>query len=471
MMNPIDKSKLVLIRDKDERIVDQPLETKEIGYYKDSWNRFKKNRASLVAFIIICIIFFFILVGPYMKNYTLVTDNPTNAARLGYLTPRIPGLEKLGIFDGTKTISRGKRFLLAMNESEFGEGIIKEGLPQELIDNPLHPDYANINQITVKVDHYRYINYITSYMPERYFGILDENAINNTNNDPLGEVRRTLTKEQFEDYMSKNYIIDILAIKQSPNATNPDEPYYQYEVRINQFLTSLDQEPEDTYFWFGTTARGGDLFTEIWKGARISLLMAISVLIINTIVGLTLGAIAGYYGGVLDLLFDRVVEIVSSIPFLSVLTLLILRYGSALWVIVLAFTATGWIGAYGTGRLQFYRFKNREYVLAARTLGASDRRIMFKHIFPNTLGLIVTGYALAIPAFVFTEASYAFLGIINYSNALSVGMLIQQGQQVMQVHPHLLLYPSLYIAVLMIAFNLFGNGLRDAFNPSLRGVE
>ncbi len=200
-------------------------------------------------------------------------------------------------------------------------------------------------------------------------------------------------------------------------------------------------------------------------------MMALAVIVINTVVGLTVGAIAGYYGGALDLMLDRFVEIVSSIPFLSVLTLLTLRYGQELWVIVFAFTATGWIGSYKTGRMQFYRFKNREYVFAARTLGASDQRIMFKHIFPNTLGLIVTGLALAVPAFVFTEASFSFLGIINYSGVISVGMLIERGQSVMQVHPHLLIYPSLYIATLMITFNLFGNGLRDAFNPSLRGVE
>ena len=240
---------------------------------------------------------------------------------------------------------------------------------------------------------------------------------------------------------------------------------------MNQFLVSIDQLPEDTYFWFGTMANGKDLFSELWRGARISIIMAISVTLINSLVGLTIGSIVGYYGGLLDLLFDRLVEIISSIPFLSVLTLLVLRFGSQIWVIVIAFTATGWIGSYGTGRLQFYRFKNREYVLAARTLGASDARIMFKHIFPNTLGLIVTGYALAIPAFVFSEASYSFLGIINYVEATSVGMLINQGQAAMQVHPHLLLFPAVYIAILMIAFNLFGNGLRDAFNPALRGVE
>lgn len=470
-MKNIDKSKLVLIHDKNDLIVDQPLETKEIGYYQDSWNRFKKNKASLTAFYIIVIVLFFVFVGPYMKSYNLYNERPVEAARLGNLTPRIPGLENLGIFDGTKTITRGKQFLLAMNEHELGQDIILEGLPQELIDDPNHPDYADVDRFTVKVDHYKYVNFINSYMPENYFGIIQSNETNDLNEDPLGSVRRTLTEEQFNEYVAKNYIIDVLQIRENVNSEDPDNPFMQYEVRMNQFLLSLDQLPEDTYFWFGTTNNGRDLFTTIWEGARISLFMALAVITINSIVGLSLGAIAGYFGGALDLMMDRIVEIISSIPFLSVLTLLTLRYGSALWVIVLAFTATGWIGMYKTGRMQFYRFKNREYVFAARTLGASDRRIMFKHIFPNTLGLIVTALALSVPAFVFTEASFSFLGIINYSDTTSVGMLIEQGQRVMQVHPHLLIYPALYIAILMIAFNLFGNGLRDAFNPSLRGVE
>lgn len=470
-MIDIDKSKLVFAREVDEKILDQPLETKEIGYYKDSWNRFKKNRASLVAFIIICIVLFFVIFGPYMKKYDLPERDSTNAVRLGFLTPKIPVLEELGIFDGTKTVTRGKRFLTYMYHSEFGEGIILSGMPQELIDDPNHPDYADVTSLTVKVDYYAYTNYISSFMPERYFGIIDTNIANNENVDPLGEVRRTLTQDVFDEYLEKNYIIDILAIREITDQNDPSIKYYQYEVRLNQFLTSIDQTPEDTYFWFGTTREGRDLFTELWRGARISILMAVAVVMINSIVGLTIGAIAGYYGGLLDLMFDRFVEIVSGIPFLAVLTLLTLRYGSPFWVIVLAFTLTGWIGSYGTGRLQFYRFKNREYVLAARTLGAPDKRIMFKHIFPNTLGLIVTGLALAIPIFVFTEATFSFLGIINYQDAISVGMLIQQGQAVMQVHPHTLLFPATYISILMIAFNLFGNGLRDAFNPSLRGVE
>lgn len=470
-MKTVDKTKLVLVHNKDDLIIDQPLETKEIGYYQDSWNRFKKNKASLAAFYIIVVVLFFVAFGPYMKSYNLVEDNSIEATRINNLTPRIPLVENLGIFDGTKTLTRGKRFLLAMNESELGANVILEGLPQDLIDDPDNPKYADVDLFTVKVDYYEYKNFVSSYMPENYFAILDSNIVNDANEDPLGAVRRTLIQEDFDRYVENNYIIDILQIRESANAEDPDNPYRQYEVRVNQFLVSLDQLPEDTYFWFGTTDDGADLFTKIWQGARISLLMALAVITINSIVGISIGAIAGYYGGALDLLMDRLVEIISSIPFLSVLVLLVIRYGSELWVIVLAFTATGWIGMYRTGRMQFYRFKNREYVFAARTLGASDRRIMFKHIFPNTLGLIVTALALSVPRFVFTEASFSFLGIINYGENTSVGMLIQQGQAVMQQHPHLLIYPSLYIAILMIAFNLFGNGLRDAFNPSLRGVE
>lgn len=471
MMN-INKKDLVLVYDENKNLVDSPLESKRIGYYQDSWNRFKKNRASLVAFIIICAILFFVVLGPYMRGYDLNTEDPVEASRLGNLVPKIPVIEKLGFFDGTKKIEAGKQFLLDMNSNEMGEGIILSGIPQELIDNPNHPDYEDVTKLEVVVDHYRYTNYVVSYKPERYYSIVKQNEINGTDDDPLAEVKRTLTQEEFEKELGKNTVIDILQILETENPEDPSKPYFQYVVRLDQFKSALgENNPTDVYFWFGTTNKGGDLFTELWLGARISLMIALAVIIINTVVGITIGSIVGYYGGTIDLIMDRVVEIVSSIPFLSVLTLLTLRFGSAIWVIIFAFTATGWIGMYRTGRMQFYRFKNREYVFAARTLGASDKRIMFKHIFPNTLGLIVTGLALSVPLFVFTEASFSFLGIIEYSNVTSVGMLIQQGEAVMMHHPHLLMFPSVYIAILMIAFNLFGNGLRDAFNPSLRGVE
>lgn len=452
-MKNVDKSKLVFIN-KDSIIIDMPLKTKEISYYKDAWNRFKRNKASFVAFIIIAIYAFFVILGPYMKTYDLPSRSLADSSKLSNLTPRVPILENFGIFDGTKTLTRGKEFFVDMYESDFGNDIILSGYPQALIDDRNHPDYAEIHMLTLKVDFYKYKNYIASYKDE-------------TNSDL--KLFKNFTQVQFDDAISKNQIIDVLRISTSTDLDGNIS--YTYQVRVDQFKYALNQSPEDTYFWFGTDDMGRDLFTVLWTGSRISILVALTVVIINTVVGLVLGAIAGYYGGTFDLVFDRFVDILSSIPFLAVLTILIARFNSQLWVIVLAFTVTGWIGSYGSGRIQFYRFKNREYVYAAKTLGANDARIMFKHIFPNAMGIIITGFVLSIPAFIIGEATYSFLGIFNYGDITSVGMLIDNGQKVMRDHPHLLLFPAAYISIMMIAFNLFGNGLRDAFNPALRGVE
>ena len=199
--------------------------------------------------------------------------------------------------------------------------------------------------------------------------------------------------------------------------------------------------------------------------------MATVITVINMIIGIILGSIMGYYGGTLDILFERFVDIIGNLPFMVILTLLILRYGSGFAIIIFAFVFNGWIRFYGTTRMQFYRYKNRDYVLAARSYGAGDARIIRKHIFPNAIGTLITSFSLAIPSFIFTESIYSFLGIIKYSKTTSIGRMLSEGQTVMQRSSHMLVFPAIYISILMITFNLISNGLRDAFNPTLRGVE
>ena len=123
--------------------------------------------------------------------------------------------------------------------------------------------------------------------------------------------------------------------------------------------------------------------------------------------------------------------------------------------------------------MQFYRYKNQEYVMAAKTLGASNRRLMFKHIFPNALGTLITASVLVIPSVIFSESSLTYLGIVNLnsSDTTSVGTMLANGKAYLSTYPHVILFPALFISLLMITFNLFGNGLRDAFNPSLRGAD
>ena len=229
---------------------------------------------------------------------------------------------------------------------------------------------------------------------------------------------------------------------------------------------------------FGTDGQGYDILIRLASGARVSLLLAVGVSIINLTIGAIYGAIEGYYGGWADMIMERISDILADVPFIIVATLFQLHFvqtgkATVFEGVLFAFVVTGWLGTAYRVRTQFYRFKNQEYVLAARTLGAGDIRIMWKHIFPNSLGTIITSSVLVIPSVIFSESMLSFLGIVNFQsqNMTSIGTMLSNGQKYLATDPHVIFFPALIISLLMISFNLFGNGLRDAFNPSLRGTE
>lgn len=231
----------------------------------------------------------------------------------------------------------------------------------------------------------------------------------------------------------------------------------------------------DEYHYFGTDMNGRDVWARLWKGTRLSLLIGLFVAIVSIVVGVVWGAISGYYGGVVDIVMERFTEILTGIPWIVIMTITkMLLYGKipTELIVAVSLVLTSWTGTAGMVRAQMYRYKNREYVLASRTLGAKDLRLIFKHILPNALGTIVTGCVLVIPSAIFFESSVAYLGLGIDSTTVSVGNLLNVGREAgITTYPHLTIFPSLLIAVLMISFNMFGNGLRDALNPSLRGSE
>ena len=243
--------------------------------------------------------------------------------------------------------------------------------------------------------------------------------------------------------------------------------YYNYYQYINGF------EPQ---YFLGTDNQGYDLAYRMATGIRLSLLLAVVVSVINLVIGAIIGAVEGYYGGATDLIIERLKDILSGIPFVILATLFQLHLAKKvgpLPSLIFAFVLTGWLGTSSRVRTQFYRFKNQEYVMAARTLGASDRRIMWKHIFPNTLGTLITSSILVIPGVIFSESMLSYLGIASLggSKTTSLGTLLSEASTKWTDFPHLMIAPAIVISLLMICFNLFGNGLRDAFNPTLRGSE
>lgn len=223
-------------------------------------------------------------------------------------------------------------------------------------------------------------------------------------------------------------------------------------------------------FLFGTDEYGHDMFKKAFSGLRTSLVLGICTTAFCFLFGLCWGSISGYFGGNVDLAMERFCDILGGIPWIVIMTLCILHLGNNFFVFFLALCLTGWMSTAARTRTQFYRFKGREYILASRTLGASDGRLIFRHILPNSLGTIITSSVLMIPSVIFSEATLAYLNL-GLQGVQSFGVMMAQNQQYIDKYPNLVIFPAVIIALMMISFNLFGNGLRDALNPSLKGSE
>ena len=239
------------------------------------------------------------------------------------------------------------------------------------------------------------------------------------------------------------------------------------EVMYHKIL-GFDTMPS---YLFGTDRGGRDMFKYVFEGLRNSLALGVVTFAVCFLFGLLWGSISGYFGGAVDMIMERFTDILSGVPWVVVMTIIILKANeSSFGVFALALCLTGWIGTASRTRTQFYRFRGREYVLASRTLGASDARLIAKHILPNAMGTIITGAVLMIPSVIFSEATISYLGL-GFKNLSSLGVILSDNQSRLFDYPYQLIFPSVVIALVMISFNLFGNGLRDAINPSLKGEE
>lgn len=221
---------------------------------------------------------------------------------------------------------------------------------------------------------------------------------------------------------------------------------------------------EGRSFWFGTDQLGRDLWTRLWRGARISLLMALFAVAIDLLIGISYGALAGYFGGKTDLILMRIGEVIQSIPNVILCTLLILLMGRGIAAMILALALRNWVETARLSRAQFLRYKNREFVTAAQALGVGDGRMIFRHILPNAMGPLITSATLAVPGAIFMESFLSFIGLGIPAPEPSVGTLLSDAQSFLQTQPHQVLLPAAVIALLMMAFHFLANGLRDAFD-------
>ena len=232
-------------------------------------------------------------------------------------------------------------------------------------------------------------------------------------------------------------------------------------------LTGKNQKPSAEH-WFGTDDLGRDIFERIWYGARISLQVGLTAALIDLIIGVIWGGIAGFYGGKVDEIMMRIADILYAVPYMLVVIMLMVWMGPGVTTIIIALTITGWIGMARIVRGQILQLKNQEFVLAARSLGADNKRLIFKHLIPNALGPIIVTLSLTIPNAIFTESFLSFIGLGVQAPIASWGTMSEEGLSAMRYYPWRLMFPAVFISVTILAFNLFGDGLRDAVDPRLR---
>lgn len=233
--------------------------------------------------------------------------------------------------------------------------------------------------------------------------------------------------------------------------------YNAYEVR-----------KVDAYYWFGTDNLGRDLFARVWKGTQVSLFIAFMAALIDMLIGVTYGAVSGYLGGKIDGFMQRVIEVIVGIPNLIVVVLMILVLKPGIIPIIIALTITGWTSMARVVRAQVLKFKGQEFVLAAKTLGATDSSIIFKHMIPNMFGVIIINTMFSIPNAIFFEAFLSFIGLGLQEPNASLGTLVNEGYKSMIAFPYQMIIPSIMIALIMVCFNLVADGLRDALDPKMR---
>ena len=504
-----DPSLFVFVQDREKGRCGGVSAQSSVGYFRDAWRRFCKNKSSLVALILLLLSAVFCMVAPLLSPYTLADKESVYPNKYPYLE----AFENAGFWDGGREnefTEDNYAYFAAIGEETGISPVIavkKKYEKVQLVGGAekrttmyrlriqTYKEVGVVNGLNLsKEDFAALCRYQTQTGRQVLYPLVDTTklygfdrgegggnywyAVDQKGKPLRGEggalqplylsiAEDSALREQYAPYNSLRVAADDGTFvygraNQSGYATRIC--YYEYYRYLHGHFPR---------YAFGTNTYGQDIFCALAKGAGFSLLLAVGVSALNLLIGLLYGAIEGYYGGAADLIMERIADVLSGIPFTVVVTLFGYHLAAKVGVVgsfLFAFLTTGWISTAALTRKQFYRFKNREYVMAARTLGASNRRLIFKHVFPNSVGTVITSAAMLIPGVIGLETTLTYLGIVNLSaaGATSLGTLIELGKSCLDSAPHVVLFPAVFLALIMIAFNLLGNGLRDAFDPTQR---
>lgn len=286
---------------------------------------------------------------------------------------------------------------------------------------------------------------------------------------PMPQKPETLTRIAVEKFMKNKLavvglvmlILIVLAAIFAPYLT-------PYEPSTQELLKKLT--PPNSEHWLGVDTLGRDMYTRMLYGARISLLVGFASVTASIIIGTIVGAVAGYYGGLVDAFLMRVVDVFLSFPSLFFLITIVTIFSPSINMLIFAFALFGWTGTARLVRGEFLSLRTREFVLAAKTMGVRSSKIIFSHILPNAMGPIIVSATLNIGIIILAESALSYLGLGVQPPTPSWGNMLQDAQNItiMYQSPWYPIFPGLAIFVTVIAFNFVGDGLRDALDPKMK---
>ena len=455
------------------------IKTESLTFWQDAFRRLKQNKPAIISLYAIILLVVCSLVLPFIgvrhEDGTLVqydeaprlldpeTGDPIEKGQLNYLPPRIPGVEQLGIMDGRIT-----------KEMTTYELFVGEILPDEVaeLNSPLTKTEF-VEALGIKYHPY-------DYTIESWSGSGSDKEV--TINVLTTGATETLPLSELMSEYSSYANIESFDFKET---TMDAQGIQMLTLDVNMYIRN---DIEHLYFYFGTDELGFDIFTRLWSGIQVSLLIGLLSLIVDFTVGILYGSIAGFFGGTaIDNVMMRFTEVLGSIP-TTVIVILFLTIkepfigfienlinmkltttqGSFI-ILVIAMSMTGWMGVARLVRAQYIKLKDQEFVMASVTLGASSRRLMFKHLFPNIIGQLVVMATFSIPGAIAFEAMLSFIGLGLPIPMSSLGVLLSNGNKMFQMYPYMMIIPAFFMVYLMLAINLLANGLRDALDPRLRG--
>jgi oligopeptide transport system permease protein len=307
-------------------------------------------------------------------------------------------------------------------------------------------------------------NDLPETLPEELFDILPEDE---KNSEFIAVTIKTFAKDAWDRFRKNKLaligliylvIIIILAI------VVPMVAPYQFDT---QDMTNRNALPSLVH-WFGTDKLGRDIFVRIMYGARVSLSIAFATAAINLVIGVLYGGIAGYIGGRLDMVMMRIIDIIYAVPSLIYVVLILLVFGDSIGSMMLAICLTSWIGMARQVRTQIMSLKEMEFSLAAKVLGASNSRILLRHLIINALGPIIVSLTMMVPGAIFTEASLSFIGIGLNPSIPSWGKLANDCRALLFTQPIQIIWPVAAISLTILALNFVGDGIGEAFQARTR---